>query len=596
MPRVYKRKLGARKYADYSKEQLQLCLAAIKSGQMSQRKASIQFNIPRRTLVYKIKNAHMNRPGQPQIFTDEEEEAIASHIEIMGTYGFPLTEHDLKIVVKMYLEKSGRIVRKFKNNTPGNDWVKQFLKRHPTLSVRFATNIKKIRAALSKEILQEYIENLSPQIRDIPPTHIFNYDETNLTDDPGQKRVIVRRGCKYPEKICNASKSSTSIMFCGSASGELMPPYVVYKSQKLWDTWTENGPKGCHYSNSPSGWFDHQLFSDWLKNLMIPKLKKMEGKKMLIGDNLASHLSVETLRLCRDNDIAFVCLPPNSTHITQPLDVAFFRPLKAEWRKIITEWKESSEGTRNPTIPKQTFPSLLKKLLENIEPNVRSNLKNGFRKCGIYPCNVDELLARIPGAIDVDNTIVSASFIDHLESKRKTITESGPKRRKKKFEIAAGKSIAHEVSLLEETENEEVFDGTEDNIASCSRPRTGYDSDAYSLHNDSDDPDGCFLEPNSPEESDHPPRPETRFKDVKREKESFVVVKYDERLYPGLIIDFDEKGATVDAMAKSLKSWKWPQKKDINFYEWENVLGSIDPPKIISRRGFFSVKELDGIE
>ncbi|KAH9635235.1 hypothetical protein HF086_013262 [Spodoptera exigua] len=345
----------------------------------------------------------------------------------MGTYGFPLTEHDLKIVVKMYLEKSGRIVRKFKNNTPGNDWI---------------------RAALSKDILQEYIENLSPQIRDIPPTHIFNYDETNLTDDPGQKRVIVRRGCKYPEKICNASKSSTSIMFCGSASGELMPPYVVYKLQKLWDTWTENGPKGCHYSNSPSA------------------------------------------ARCR-----------------------VLRPLKAGWPKIITEWKESSEGTRNPTIPKQTFPSLLKKLLENIEPNVRSNLKNGFRKCGIYPCNLDELLARIPGAIDVDNTIVSASFIDHLESKRKTITESGPKRRKKKFEIAA------------------------------------------------DDPDGCFLEPNSPEESDHPPRPETRFKDVKREKESFVVVKYDERLYPGLIIDFDEKGATVDAMAKSLKSWKWPQKR-----------------------------------
>ncbi|CAB3241731.1 unnamed protein product [Arctia plantaginis] len=104
----------------------------------------------------------------------------------------------------------------------------------------------------------------------------------------------------------------------------------------------------------------------------------------------------------------------------------------------------------------------------------------------------------------------------------------------------------------------------------------------------SDDPDGSFLEPNSPEESNHPPRPETRFKDVRREKESFVVVKYDEKLYPGLIIDFDEKGATVDAMTKSLKSWKWPQKKDINLYEWENVLGSIDPPKIISRLGFLA--------
>jgi hypothetical protein len=595
MPRVYRRKLGARHYANYSKEQLELCLAAIRSGTMTQRKASEEFKIPRRTIAYKLKNLHMNPPGQPQIFTDEEEESIASHIEIMGNYGFPLTEFDLKMVVKTYLEKCGRTVRKFKNNVPGNDWIKQFLKRHPRLSVRFATNIKKSRAALSKEILQEYIDNLRPEIQDIPPTHIFNYDETNLTDDPGQKRVIVRRGSKYPEKICNVSKTSTSIMFCGSAYGELLPPYVVYKSQKLWDTWTENGPNRCHYSNSPSGWFDHQLFSDWLEKVVIPRLKKMDGKKMLIGDNLASHLSVDTLKLCRENNIAFVCLPANSTHITQPLDVAFFRPLKSHWRKILTEWKESSEGTRNPTIPKQIFPSLLKKLIDNIKPTMADNLKNGFRKCGIYPCNIDELLARIPGADNVDHSIVSASFVDHLELKRKIITESGPKRRKKRFEIAAGKSISHE--LFEDTENQEPGGSQEaDEIPSCSRAQSIRDTDLYSLHDDSDDSNN-FLEPESCTENDsNTIETGNRFKDVKREKGSFVVVRYDEKLYPGLLVDFDDTGATVDAMAKSLKSWKWPEKKDINFYEWENVLGGIDPPKLISKRGFFTVKELCDIQ
>lgn len=75
-------------------------------------------------------------------------------------------------------------------------------------------------------------------------------------------------------------------------------------AKKKKDTLTESGPKGCHFSNSPSGWFDHQLFSDWLEKLMIPRLKKMEGKNMLIVDNLASRLSIDTLKLCRDNNIA----------------------------------------------------------------------------------------------------------------------------------------------------------------------------------------------------------------------------------------------------------------------------------------------------
>ena len=46
----------------------------------------------------------------------------------------------------------------------------------------------------------------------------------------------------------NSSKSSTSIMFAGTAPGELLPVYVVYKAEKLWDTRTENGPAGARYN------------------------------------------------------------------------------------------------------------------------------------------------------------------------------------------------------------------------------------------------------------------------------------------------------------------------------------------------------------
>jgi len=61
----------------------------------------------------------------------------------------------------------------------------------------------------------------------------MNYDETNFADDSSVRTVIVRRGCKHPERIIDTSKSSTSVMITATASGEVLPPYIVYKSKHL---------------------------------------------------------------------------------------------------------------------------------------------------------------------------------------------------------------------------------------------------------------------------------------------------------------------------------------------------------------------------
>lgn len=62
----------------------------------------------------------------------------------------------------------------------------------------------------------------------------------NLTDNPGQKKILTKRGSKYPENICSSSKVTVNIMMCGNAAGDLIPPYVVYKTKNLWQLWTEN--------------------------------------------------------------------------------------------------------------------------------------------------------------------------------------------------------------------------------------------------------------------------------------------------------------------------------------------------------------------
>ncbi|XP_047132683.1 uncharacterized protein LOC124811343 [Hydra vulgaris] len=193
---------------------------------------------------------------------------------------------------------------------------------------RMCQNIKRSRAAVNEETINEYFDHLATELKDIPATNIINYDKTILCDDPSRKVVIARRGCKYPERVMNSTKASVSVMFAAAGDGTILSPYVVYKAQHMYDSWRVGGPPNSRFSRTKSGWFDSYCFQDWVETIAIPHLSKLKGVKVLLGDNLVSHLSVDIIKTCQEHNMKFVFLPSNSTHLTQPLDMAFFHPLK----------------------------------------------------------------------------------------------------------------------------------------------------------------------------------------------------------------------------------------------------------------------------
>lgn len=236
---------------------------------------------------------------------------------------------------------------------------------------------------------------------------------------------------------------------CGNAVGELVPPYVVYKSSHMWNSWCLGGPPHTKYNRTKSGWFDSITFESWFEECFLVHIRNKAGPFVLIGDNLSSHISQRVLSICKERNIRFVCLPPNTTHISQPLDVAFFAPMKKAWREILTQWKEPQNGSKYATIPKELFPSLLKLLMEKLQPGSRKNLISGFRKCGIWPCTADPLLQRLPNKKSVNIEMISESFLTKLEQKSAGLDIPTPLRRKKKLDVPAGKAIsAEDVALV----------------------------------------------------------------------------------------------------------------------------------------------------
>ena len=68
---------------------------------------------------------------------------------------------------------------------------------------------------------------------------------------------------------------------------------------------------------------------------------------------------------------------PNSTHLTQPLDVAVFRPMKDVWYSVLKQWR--LESRRRGSIPKHIFPTLVKRVcLQLSEKNLKSGKAFGY--------------------------------------------------------------------------------------------------------------------------------------------------------------------------------------------------------------------------
>ncbi|XP_068617399.1 calponin homology domain-containing protein DDB_G0272472-like [Battus philenor] len=75
----------------------------------------------------------------------------------------------------------------------------------------------------------------------------------------------------------------------------------------------------------------------------------------------------------------------------------------------------------------------------------------------------------------------------------------------------------------------------------------------------------------------------------------FVLIKWNDAIYPGKITSVSDDAAVVDCMERVIKSWRWPTPKDEALYPWTDVVQKIEPPKFI-RKGYFSVKEINQLK
>ena len=353
---------------------------------MSVRAASIKFHIPRKTLDDHLKKRveHGARPGPRTALTKVEEDSLVSYLVYMSQLGFPLTRTMLKAYAWAISKRSGSSSRFNPDLGPGDHWCSNFMSRHSNLSLRKVDSLDRDRAeAFNKNVVDKYFCLLGEKLDELnlkdKPRQIYNCDESFLPLDTTKEKVIALKGSKSVYSQATGTREHITLLCCASAAGLPHPPMIIYANSFPGGQYRFQGPDDALYAKSDSGWVDSELFQTWLTKLFI-KHAVSQRPLLLLVDGHKSHVTLDVIDICRENNIVLFCLPPHTTHALQPLDVSVFKALKANYAKTVR-----ALCAKKPTlvISKREFSKVLKVPFEQSFSLV--NVKSGFRKCGIYP-------------------------------------------------------------------------------------------------------------------------------------------------------------------------------------------------------------------
>lgn len=368
---------------------LALALEEVRRGS-SLRAAASKFGVPRSTLHDHYKGKHVSiKRGPKTIFNEYEEKELVSLLLSASRKGFPLTPTDVRHAAFEYAEMCG-----YDNNfnedmkLAGRQWLRNFLKRNPSLSIKKPEALSMSRAmGLNRQTVGEFFNLLQRTLEENNlmerPEMIFNMDESGLPLNTKVSRVISEKGNRDVVAITNKERGeNVTVVACCSASGVYIPPFLIFKGMRRKDAFGDGLPPGAVFEMTDSGYIVVDVFLKWLEHF---QKNRAPGKCLLILDGHASHCkSIHVLDFCLKNDIILMCLPAHCTHRLQPLDRSFFKPLKVNYFAEGNRWMKQNTG-RNLT--KLEFGEIFSAAWSKTA--TVGVATNGFRACGIMPFNPD---------------------------------------------------------------------------------------------------------------------------------------------------------------------------------------------------------------
>ena len=188
--------------------------------------------------------------------------------------------------------------------------------------------------------------------------------------------------------LSSNEKSQITVLACCNAGGYAIPPLVIFDRKSLKPEMALGEVPGTMYALSDSGWMDAEIFESWFASHFLAYVPPSRPL-LLLMDGHSSHFSPLFVNRAADENIIVFCLPPHSTHKTQPLDKGVFGPLKRVWREECHRYLCEHPGK---VISRYQFSYLFGRTwMQAMTPH---NICKGFEVTGIYPINRHKILPK----------------------------------------------------------------------------------------------------------------------------------------------------------------------------------------------------------
>ena len=143
--------------------------------------------------------------------------------------------------------------------------------------------------------------------------------------DAQPPHVISARGAKKVRQITSGNKTQNTILCCCNATGQTIPPMVIFMGNKFNHDLCDGEVPGTLYGMSDSGWMNQDIFFNWFSNHFLQHAVSSRPLLLML-DGHSFHYTLELVKLAAENCVVIFCLPPHTTADNQPLDTTFLVP------------------------------------------------------------------------------------------------------------------------------------------------------------------------------------------------------------------------------------------------------------------------------
>ena len=182
-------------------------------------------------------------------------------------------------------------------------------------------------AQLKKSFLADVVATVT--MEEIPAELILNWDQTGIKIVPSSTWTMERKGANRVEMVGVNDKCQITAVFCGALTGDFLPVQLVYKGKTSHCHPHFGFPSGWHITHSPKHWSTEQTMQ-YIDHIILPYVKQVRERLQLgddklavaIIDNFKGQITEAVTNLLEINNIHVCLLPPNTTDLLQPMDIA----------------------------------------------------------------------------------------------------------------------------------------------------------------------------------------------------------------------------------------------------------------------------------